>query len=67
MAVKDVLGEATGKVGTTPMNIQRKGQTGRDPTSPPGRTSADLVRARETKGSLPIIHPDWQRLEANQL
>ena len=59
MTVKDVLGRVTGKVGTTPMNVQRKSQTVEDLTNPPGRISAHMVRARETKGSLLITHPNW--------
>ena len=43
------------------MNVQRKGETVGDLTNLPGKTSAHMVRGRETKQSLPIIHPDRPR------
>ena len=43
------------------MNVQRKSQTVGDLTKLPGRTSAHMVRARETKGCLLITHPDRPR------
>ena len=55
MRVRDILGQ------TTPMNFQRKSPTVGDPTNLPGRISAHMARARETKGSLHIIHPDRPR------
>ena len=56
MTVRVGQGQATRKVGTILTNAQKRGQTVRDLTIPPGKTSAH-TRAREAKRSFHTTHP----------
>ena len=61
MTTGDVQVLPTRRVATTLTNIQIESQTAGNLTSPPGRILVHAVRARETRASLPSIHPDRPR------